>query len=135
MLLNNSGTKNDRETQFVPASSWHVPKSNSKILGRLSDFFIPKIKSRRLCSETNSTSLLTGFLCPKKIKSTTGQFDPKSLLNLNKFCTIGLTISRAFLSYKNWCYGDFQSDARGQGVDPTPPINLGHLMHDIHGMW
>ena len=26
MLLNHSGTKNDRETQFVPVSSWHVPE-------------------------------------------------------------------------------------------------------------
>ena len=57
--------------------------SNFKVLERQSDFLIPKIKSRRLCSETNSTSLPTGFLCTEKIKSTTGQLDPKSLLNLN----------------------------------------------------
>ena len=25
MLLNHSGTKNARETRFVPESSWHVP--------------------------------------------------------------------------------------------------------------
>ena len=27
MLLNNSGTKNARETRFVPESSWHVTAS------------------------------------------------------------------------------------------------------------
>ena len=103
------------------------PNSDFKVLERLPDFLIPKIKSRRLCSET--------FLCTEKIKSTTGQFDPKSLLNLNKFSTIGWTISRAFLSYKNYCYGDFQSEARGQGVDPTHTVNCGYLTHDTHGMW
>ena len=74
---------------------------NFKVLERLPDFLVPKIKSRRLCSETNSTSLPRGFLCTEKIKSTTGQFHPKSLPNLTKFSTNGWTISRAFLSYKN----------------------------------
>ena len=79
-----------------PGMSLHT---NFKILGRLPEFLMPKMTSRQLFSETNSTSLTTGFLCTKKIKSSTDKFDPKSLLNLNKFSTIRRTFSRAFLSY------------------------------------
>ena len=84
MLLNYSGTINARETRFVPESCWHVTASEFQSFRAASILL-----DRRLCSEANSTSLPMGFCAQKTSQVTTGQFDLKYLLNLNKFSTIG----------------------------------------------
>ena len=89
MFLNYSGTINARETQVYLSHAGMSLHPNFKVLGRLPYFLIKKMTSRRLCSEANSTSVPMGICVQKKSQVTTGQFDLKYLLNLNKFSTIG----------------------------------------------
>jgi hypothetical protein len=90
MLLNNSGTKNARETRFVPESSWHVTASEFQSFRAASILLDNENDQVGGCApKLTQQASLWDFCTQRKSQVTTGQFDPKYLLNLNKFSTIG----------------------------------------------
>ena len=126
ILLIHSETKNVRVTEFVPESSWHVPASAevqsfraaSRLLDTENDGCAPK--------RTQQASLCTE-LSERTSKVTTGQIYPTSLLNLNKFSTIGWTFSRAFLRIKLSATRIFKArPAARECTRHPPPKKNGH---------
>jgi len=81
-----------------PCMSLHP---NFKVLGRLPDFLITKMTSRRLCSEANSTSLPMGFLCTEKNTSYNWSIRPQILAQSKQVLHHWIDMIKGFLLVSN----------------------------------